>query len=99
MYHVQLAFQFKYLRCVLNEPRASTERSRKVGRWRRVAGAFKALFNTRDLPLECARVLHWVILIPVLVYAVRQRYGGRRRYLELGLYRWTPSGDCCVLEW
>ena len=33
-----------------------TERSRKVERVRRVAGASKSLVNVRSLELECARV-------------------------------------------
>ena len=40
-----------------------------------------------------ATVLHETLLVPVLMYGrVRQCYGGIRRDLELGLYRWTTSG-------
>ena len=35
---------------------------------KRVAGATRSLVNTRDLQLECARVLHETLLIPVLMY-------------------------------
>ena len=35
---------------------------------RRVAGAIRSLVNTRDLQLECARVLHETLLAPALMY-------------------------------
>ena len=35
---------------------------------RRVAGAFRSLVNARSLQLECARVLHESLLVPVLTY-------------------------------
>ena len=35
---------------------------------RRVAGSSRSLVNTRDLQLECARVLHKTLLVPVLMY-------------------------------
>ena len=35
---------------------------------RRVAGAIRSLVNARDLQLECARVLHETLLVPVLMY-------------------------------
>ena len=35
---------------------------------RRVAGAIRFMDNARDLQLECARVLHETLLIPVLMY-------------------------------
>ena len=57
--------------------------SRKVANGRRVAGAIMFLVNARSLQLECASVLHESLLVPVLTY------GGIRRGLELGLYRWT----------
>ena len=40
---------------------------------------------------ECSRK------VPVLVYGSGQCYK-RRRDLELGLYSWTTSEDCYVLE-
>ena len=48
---------------------------------RRAAGAFRFLVNAWDLQLECARVLHEIFLVPVLMY------DRRKRALELGLYR------------
>ena len=60
--------------------------SRKVVSGRRVAGANRSLVNARYLQLECTRVLHETLLVPVLCVAVRQCYG-RRRDLGLGLYR------------
>ena len=50
------------------------ECNRKVASGRRVAGAIRSLVNARDLQLECARVLHETLLVPVLMYGVRQLY-------------------------
>ena len=44
------------------------ECSRKMASGRRVAGAIQFLINARDLQLECARVLHETLLVPVLMY-------------------------------
>ena len=44
------------------------ECSRKVPSGRRVAGSIRFLANARDLHIECARVLHETLLIPVLMY-------------------------------
>ena len=35
---------------------------------RRVAGAIKSLVNVRNLQIECVRVLHETLLVPVLTY-------------------------------
>ena len=58
--------------------------SRKVASGRRVVGAFKSLVNARVLQLDCARVLHETLLVPVLMYGMRQCYGKRRIDLDLG---------------
>ena len=34
---------------------------------KRVAGAIRSLFNARDLQLECAKILHKTLLVPVLM--------------------------------
>ena len=48
---------------VLDEPgTAGAECNRKM------AGAIRSLVNVRDLQLECARVLHETLIVPVLVY-------------------------------
>ena len=42
-----------------------------VGRWGvggGVVGAIRPLVNARDLQLECARVVHETLLVPVLMY-------------------------------
>ena len=55
--------EFKYLECVLDDSSTDwAECSMKVARGRKVAGAI------RDLQLECARVLHEALLMPVLMY-------------------------------
>ena len=41
---------------------------RKVTSGRRVAGVIRSLVNARDLQIECARVLHETLLVPVLMY-------------------------------
>ena len=67
--HLEQISEFKYLRCILNE--SGTEGagcSRKVMSWRRVAGAISSLVNARGLQLECARVLHETLLVPILMY-------------------------------
>ena len=42
---------------------------RKVTSGRKVAGAISSLVNAKDLQLECVRVLHDVLLVPVLMYS------------------------------
>ena len=42
--------------------------SRKVANGRMDAGAIRFLINARDLQLQCARVLHETLLVPVLMY-------------------------------
>ena len=61
--------EFKYLGCVLDELGTDgAECSREVVSGRRVAGAIRSLVNSRDLQLECARVLHETLLVHVLTY-------------------------------
>ena len=40
--------------------------SRKVVSGKRMAGAIRSLVNARELQLECARLLHETLLVPVL---------------------------------
>jgi hypothetical protein len=44
------------------------ECGRKVSSGRKVAGAIKSLVNAKGLSLECMKVLHESMLIPVLMY-------------------------------
>ena len=39
-----------------------------MNQWRSVAGAMISLVNARGLQLECVRVLHEGLLVPVLLY-------------------------------
>ena len=65
--------EFKYLRCVLNESSIDgAECSRKVASGRRFACAVRSLVNARGLQLEFARFMHDSLLVPVLMYVVRQ---------------------------
>ena len=63
--------EFKYLGYVLHES-GIDERSKKVAsRWR-VACAIRFLVNARSFQLQCARVLHVSLLVPVLRCGVAQ---------------------------
>ena len=44
------------------------ECSRKIASRRRFEGAIRSQVNTRDLQLECIRILHETLLVPVLMY-------------------------------
>ena len=44
------------------------ECSKKVVNYRKVAGAIKSLVDVKGLSLECTRVLHEGMLLPVLMY-------------------------------
>ena len=64
------------------------ECSRKMARGRRVAGAIRSLVNARSLQLECARVLHESLLVPVLIYGSetmiwREKERSRTRALQM----------------
>ena len=52
---------------------------------RRVADVIRSLVNAMDLKLECARVLHETLLVPILMFGSATMLGG---------YRWTTSEDC-----
>ena len=55
--------EIKYLGCILDESGTDeAECSRKV------AGAIRFLVNIKDLQLECPRVLHETLFVPVLTY-------------------------------
>ena len=68
------------------------ECGRKVVSGRRVAGVIRSLVKAKDLQLECARVLHETLVVPVITYGSETMLGKRKRYLELGLYRLTTGG-------
>ena len=61
--------EFKYLGCVFDESGTDeAECSRKVASGRRVSDAIRSLVNARTLQLECARVFHESLLVPVFTY-------------------------------
>ena len=67
--HLEHVFEFKYLGCVLDEAGTDgAECIRKVSSGKTFAGVIRSLVNARDLHLQCARVLHETLLIPVLMY-------------------------------
>ena len=62
--------KFKYLECVLDESGIySTEWCKKVVSRRKVVGTIRSLVNARNLQLECGRVLHEVMLMPILLFS------------------------------
>ena len=70
------------------------ECSRKVVSRRTVTGDLRSLVNARDLQLECARILHETLLVPVLMYGSEIMLWREKERLEIGLYRWTTSENC-----
>ena len=50
---------------------------------RKVAGVIRSFANARSLQLDCARVLHEILPVPVLIYSSET---SRSRGLGLGLY-------------
>ena len=61
--------EFKYLGCALDESGTDeAECSRKVVSGRRVTDAIRSLVNAMSLQLECGRVLHESLLVPILTY-------------------------------
>ena len=62
--------EIKILGCVLDD--SGTDEAvchRKVVSGWRVAGLIRSLVNVRSLQLECARVLHDLLLVAVLIYS------------------------------
>ena len=60
--------KFKYLVYVLNESGTYEAGCRRKVSSRRVSRAIRRLVNARGLQLECARVLHEILLVSVLMY-------------------------------
>ena len=61
--------EFKYLGFVLNQSGSDdVECRRKIVSGRKVEGTIRFLVNDRGLQLECVRVLHEGLLVPVLLY-------------------------------
>ena len=57
------------MECVLDESGADEEQCRfKVSSGRRVTGDIRPLVKAKNLQLECARVLHEPLVVPVLTY-------------------------------
>ena len=52
---------------------------------KKVAVAIRSLVNVKSLLLECVRVLHESLLVPVLTYSGETMIWRRRRGLGLGL--------------
>ena len=62
--------EFKYFRCVLDEPGTNDpECRRKVVNRRKVEGTIMSLVNASGLQVECARLLSETLFMPVLMYS------------------------------
>ena len=61
--------EFKYFGCVLDESSTDeAEYRRKVASGMGIAGVLRSLISAKGLQLECARVVHKSLLVPVLMY-------------------------------
>ena len=61
--------EFKYFICVLDKSGTDeAECIRKAMSGRRVADVIRSLVNARSVQLECGRLLHESLLVPVLMY-------------------------------
>src|SRR5678816_2220515 len=85
--------EFKNLGYVLDEKGTDDAKcSRKVVNGRKVAGAIKSLVNAKGLSLECARVLHEGMLLPVLLYSSEtmvwnKKYRSKVQCVQMGNLR------------
>ena len=61
---------------------------------RRVAGTIRSVVDARDMQLECARVLHEILFVPVLMYDSETILWKEKERSRVGLYRLTTSDDC-----
>ena len=57
-----------------------------------MAGVIRSLVNARDLQLECTRVLHETLLVPVLTYGSKtilwkEKERSRIRYVQMDNFR------------
>ena len=55
---------------------------------KKVAVAIRSLIGTRSLQLECAKVLHEALLVPVLLYGSETMIW-REKKVGLGMCKWT----------
>ena len=58
--------------CVLDESHTDRAECRKVPNGRRIAVQSDSLVNAKSLQFECTRVVHEGMLVPVLVYSMKQ---------------------------
>ena len=66
---------------------------------RRVTVVIRPVVNAMYLQLECARVLHEILLLSVLMYRSETMLWRKVRNLELGLNRWITLEDCRFKEY
>ena len=77
---------------ILDESGADVaEYRRRVSSRRKVTGVITSLVNDRGLHLECARVPHEALPVPVLWYGSETMIWKDNESLGLGHYRWTTS--------
>ena len=89
--------EFKYLGCILHESGTDeTERIRTVVSGRTVEGAIRYLVNARSLQLECARVLHKSLLVPVFMYGSETMILREKERSRIWATQMTSSEVCWV---
>ena len=100
--------EFIYLGCVLDN--SGTDGAEKVVSGKRVAGAIRSLVNPRDLQLECPRLFHETLLVPVLMYRsetmlwkVKERSRIKATQMDnirrlLGIRRMDMVPNSCIRE-
>ena len=69
---------------------------RKVASGRKVAGMIKSLVNARDLRVECARVLHETLLVPVLMYGSETMLWKKKRSRIRSVQMGNLRGLLCI---
>ena len=60
--------EFKYLGCILKESGTDEAENRGKVASGKVVYAIRSLVSAKGLHLECARILHESLLVPVLIY-------------------------------
>ena len=64
------------------------------GEWMRVEGAIRSLVSATDLQLECARVLHETLYVPVLMYGSETLLWKEKERARIRDVQMYTSEDC-----
>ena len=78
--------EFKYFGCVLDESSTDeAEYRRKVASGMGIAGVLRSLISAKGLQLECARVVHKSLLVPVLMYGSEALIWNKKEKSRIGV--------------